>query len=83
MPHDQKEKDNQACNGGSRGSISSPTSQANELVLETMLFWKNRSGADVSEEDASEMIDNLSGLFSLLHEWDLKENSLDTDRINT
>lgn len=40
------------------------------LISETVEFWKNRSGMNVSPEEARVMIENVVSYFSLLARWD-------------
>lgn len=39
-------------------------------VTDTIAFWKRHAGFDMSPEDAREAIENLTGFFRLLDQWD-------------
>ena len=41
-----------------------------DLVQETIGFWEQRSGIQVSGEEARQMIESIFGYFKLLSEWD-------------
>ncbi|MHB0912942.1 MAG: hypothetical protein ACYC2Y_05800 [Armatimonadota bacterium] len=41
-----------------------------DIIRETVEFWSGRTGMRTSDEDAREMIVNLSGFFSILAGWD-------------
>lgn len=41
-----------------------------DTVTGTMDFWRVYSGEDISEEDAREMIENVTALFRLLDRWE-------------
>jgi hypothetical protein len=41
-----------------------------KFIDETIEFWDPRFGRHLSREDAGQIIDNLSGFFKLLAEWD-------------
>jgi chemotaxis regulatin CheY-phosphate phosphatase CheZ len=43
-----------------------------ELIEETKRFWQARTGKPISDEDAREMIENITGFFKILIEWDKK-----------
>ena len=44
-----------------------------ELLEETRAFWQARSSRELSREDAREIIENLTGYFSVLSEWSRRE----------
>ena len=43
---------------------------SSDFVEHTRHFWAERTGRQISDEDAREAIRNASALFSLLGEWD-------------
>jgi hypothetical protein len=43
---------------------------SNELVEKARVIFCRRSGAEVSHEEARQMLENLTGFFTVLHEWD-------------
>lgn len=42
----------------------------NDPVANTVAFWKQHSGVEVSPDDAREMVESVVGFFSLLAEWE-------------
>ena len=45
------------------------------LINQTIGLWQPRSRRDLSREDARQIIENVTGLFSTLHEWSRAEIS--------
>ena len=39
------------------------------LIDRTRDIWKLRLGHEVSHEDARQIVENVTGFFSILHEW--------------
>jgi hypothetical protein len=47
-----------------------PSHAANDnLIDRTRKVWKPRLGRDLSREDARQIAENITGFFSILHEW--------------
>ena len=44
-----------------------------QLLEQTKQFWQARTRKPLSDEDAREMIENITGFFKILIEWDEKE----------
>jgi hypothetical protein len=44
--------------------------QTQDIINQTIAFWRGRSGQEFSEEDAREMVANVAGFYSLLIEWE-------------
>jgi len=40
-----------------------------ELIDRTVTLWRTRLQRDLSREDARQIAENVTGLFSILHEW--------------
>ena len=40
-----------------------------ELIEQTISVFENRTGKMISEEDARQAVENLSGFFRVLQEW--------------
>jgi hypothetical protein len=46
------------------------SSAANDnLIDRTIALWRPRLGRDLSPEDARQIAENVTGFFSILHEW--------------
>ncbi|WP_049823788.1 hypothetical protein [Bradyrhizobium sp. WSM2254] len=41
-----------------------------EFLDETIAFWGPKYGRELTREDARQIIENMTGFFKLLHEWD-------------
>lgn len=44
------------------------------FIDETLEFWQSRTTRKLNREDAREIIENISGFFKTLIEWEAKEN---------
>jgi hypothetical protein len=45
------------------------------LIEQTKQFWQARTGKPISDEDAREIIENITGFFKILIEWDEKSKN--------
>ena len=43
-----------------------------DITQATLVFWKKHTDTELSDQDAIEMITNVSGFFEVLQEWDRK-----------
>ena len=47
-----------------------PTHAANDNQIDrTHKVWQPRTGRDLTDEDARQMVENVTGFFSILAEW--------------
>ena len=46
--------------------------RSDEFIEETIRFWQLRLKRELTQEDARQIVENMSGFFSLLSEWDVK-----------
>jgi hypothetical protein len=44
-----------------------------QLIDQTLEFWQARSSKTLTREDARQMIENVTGFFQLLQEWQLAD----------
>jgi hypothetical protein len=44
-----------------------------ELIGRTRRIWRPRIGRDLSQEDARQIAENVTGFFALLYEWSRAE----------
>ena len=44
--------------------------QTQDILNQTIAFWSERSGQEFSQEDAREIVANVSGFFTVLAEWE-------------
>ena len=57
--------------------------KADERLARTLEFWSRRSTRPLTEEDAREIAENMSGFFRVLLEWKAKQRALGVDRDRT
>ena len=51
-----------------------PSSAANDNLIErTTALWQPRLGRELTREDARQIVENVTGFFSILHEWSRAE----------
>jgi hypothetical protein len=48
-------------------------------VEQTLLFWQRRTSKSLSAENAREIVEVISGFFSQLQAWDVRQGSPETD----
>jgi hypothetical protein len=49
---------------------------APQLIARTKETWQTRAGCSLSDEDAREIAENVTGFFRLLLEWEAREKGL-------
>lgn len=47
-----------------------PIDDRRDLYRDTLALWQSRAGQPLSDDDAREIIENFSGFFEILMEWD-------------
>lgn len=59
-----------------KGNTEQKAEQPSEkdFIQETIDFWEKRAGMKFTREDARQMIENVTGYFRILNEWDRREN---------
>jgi hypothetical protein len=55
--------------------------QGQDIVIHTMAFWSERVGEEVSQEDARQMIVNVSGFFHVLAAWERRAKNRDDEGV--
>ena len=53
---------------------------ADERIARTIELWSRRSTRPLTEEDAREIAENMTGFFRVLLEWKAKKATLGVDR---
>jgi hypothetical protein len=53
---------------------------ADERSARTLELWSRRSAQPLTEEDAREIAENMTGFFRVLLEWKAKKRALGVDR---
>lgn len=57
-------------------ALSSRKRKVNDAVLEqTIRLFESRTGRSMSKEDARQIVENVSGFFRILSEWDRIERA--------
>jgi len=46
-----------------------------QLIDKTLQLWQRRTTRPLSSEDARQIIENITGFFSILREWDAAERN--------
>lgn len=63
--------------------MKSSRTQIHSLFCSTRQVWQPRLGRDLSSEDARQIIENVTGFFSLIAEWsraEMKASASDTSK---
>jgi hypothetical protein len=50
----------------------------NQLIDRTLEFWQTRTSYTLTREDAREMVENITGVFRILREWEVADQSTAT-----
>ncbi len=50
-------------------------SKRDNTIDHTRKFWQQRDSSEVTNEDARQIIENVTGFFSLLKEWEMAERN--------
>ncbi len=55
----------------------------NQLIDRTLEFWQTRTSHTLTREDAREMVENITGFFRILREWEVADQPAATVRETT
>jgi len=47
-----------------------------DTIAKTVEFWSDRTGETITVEDAREIIENVTGFFRVLSEWDEDQKNI-------
>jgi hypothetical protein len=53
--------------------VKFPSAANDNLINRTIGLWQPRSQRHLSREDGRQIVENVSGFFSILHEWSRAE----------
>jgi len=53
-----------------------PPAANDNSISQTIALWRPRLGRDLSREDARQMVENVTGFFSILYEWSRAETRI-------
>jgi hypothetical protein len=54
-------------------SVKFPSAVNDNLINRTIGLWQSRGRRTLSHEDARQLVENVTGFFSILHEWSQAE----------
>jgi hypothetical protein len=57
----------------------SPAGAGGDFIDETIAIWQKRSKRPLTREDGREIIENMTGFFRVLLEWDRAERAASKD----
>jgi len=65
---------------GSGSPFGGGETLADERIARTLEIWSRRSSRPLTEEDAREIAENMTGFFRVLFEWKAKKATLGVER---
>ena len=65
----QKHQDRKGTDVATSGEVDSST-EKQQFIRETREFWEKRTGQSITDEDAREIIANVTGFFKVIAKWD-------------
>jgi hypothetical protein len=57
------------------------SSEGGDFIDQTIAIWQKRTERKLTREDGREIIENISGFFSVLQEWEQKERAAECARM--
>lgn len=66
-------EDGEVARSAPRRSRWAPVPANSPLIDSAMKFWQPRSQRPLSREDAREIVENITGFFSILLEWEAQD----------
>lgn len=54
--------------------------EAGDFIEQTIAIWQRRTERKLTREDGREIIENISGFFSILQEWEQRERAAECAR---
>ena len=64
----------------SSSPLAAGDAAAGERIARTLEIWNRRSSRPLTEEDAREIAENMTGFFRVLLEWKAKKRALGVER---
>jgi hypothetical protein len=56
-------------------AADTPCTHPGDLIDRTVAIWRERAQRELTREDGREIIENITGFFSILQEWDRRERA--------
>ena len=61
-------------------TTGTPHSERGDFIDQTIAIWQKRTERKLTREDGREIIENISGFFSVLQEWERNERAAEIAR---
>jgi hypothetical protein len=61
-------------------AAEAPRTEAGDFIDQTIAIWQKRTERKLTREDGREIIENISGFFSILQEWEQRERAAECAR---
>ena len=61
-------------------AAGAPPAETGDFIDQTIAVWQKRTERNLTREDGREIIENISGFFSILQEWERKERAAERTR---
>jgi hypothetical protein len=61
-------------------TADAPRTEAGDFIEQTIAIWQKRTERKLTREDGRQIIENISGFFSILQEWDQRERAAECAR---
>jgi hypothetical protein len=58
-----------------------PRADAGDFIDQTIAIWQKRTERKLTREDGREILENISGFFSILQEWERRERAAESARM--
>ena len=91
MPSSRKHATYCPCDAASAGdtctstrgesAADAPRAEAGDFIDQTIAIWQKRTERKLTGEDGREIIENISGFFSILQEWEQRERAAESARM--
>jgi hypothetical protein len=56
-------------------AADAPRTESGDFIEQTIAIWQKRTDRKLTREDGREIIENISGFFSILQEWEQKDRA--------
>jgi hypothetical protein len=62
-------------------AAGAPPAETGDFIDQTIAVWQKRTERNLTREDGREIIENISGFFSILQEWEQRERAAERARM--
>ena len=81
--HARHPRSGNAANMGAQRADGAVSSARGEFIDQTIAIWQKRTERKLAREDGREIIENITGFFSILQEWERRERGAASARRNS